>query len=168
MTALRYVIYSRNNTLLDTNKSIRYNCDAVEPLVQKIIEHQSGDRDKAEVLYISAVEQGLWVVFDYDNPYHDECTVIGFKIKQRTFTKIKPIFVPPAIIHQRIRGCYGFPTLVGGEVRRPPSVKTVQAASEKQATPSDLITPSSGEEKGEDPCGATGGMKQEGESSGLE
>ncbi|KAK3334138.1 hypothetical protein B0T19DRAFT_459729 [Cercophora scortea] len=74
MTATRYVIYSRNQKPINTEKTLRDNCDAVQPLIQRILDRESLDPGKAQLLYIS-VGHRLWVAFDYDNPDHVECAV---------------------------------------------------------------------------------------------
>ncbi|POR36055.1 Uncharacterized protein TPAR_03744 [Tolypocladium paradoxum] len=140
MTATRYVIYSRDKTPIDTKKSLRDNCDALMPIIQRILNRESLDLDKVELLYIS-VGRGLWIAFDYDNPEHGDCAVSGFRMKNK-FTEINPYSVPASIVHQRIRNCPAFPVLVGGL----PSAKSSEADSEKQTATSNSTTPSADKE----------------------
>ena len=111
--AIRYLIHLPKKTpARTTGKSLQDIRKALEPTIQKLLTQESGDRDKAELLYISVVEQGpskgLLVVIDYDNPTHCECRVSGFRIRG---SKIRPISVPARTVHQRIRNCRAFPTL---------------------------------------------------------
>ncbi|KAK0701271.1 hypothetical protein B0H67DRAFT_614340 [Lasiosphaeris hirsuta] len=110
MAATRFVIYSRNTTPINTERSLQDNCDALKPIIQRILDRESLDAHKAELLYFS-VGRGLWIAFDYDNPEHDDCTVRGFQIR-KNFTKISPYFVPTSVVHERIRNCPTFPVFV--------------------------------------------------------
>ncbi len=113
MAPVRYAVQYRKKTLLDPEKCLKDNCEAVIPIMRKVIEHESGEFDKAELLIISYSEkQGVWIAFDYDNPGHDECSVVGFRVGTKR-NRITRLAVPAKDIHERIRASRGlFPTLV--------------------------------------------------------
>ncbi len=83
------------------------------PIMRKVVEHEFGEFKKAELLIISYSERyGVWIVFYYDNPGHDECKVVGFRVGTKR-NRITPLAVPAEDIHKRVRAWRGrFPTLV--------------------------------------------------------
>lgn len=113
MAPARYVVQYRSKTLLDPKKCLRDNCDAVLPIIQRVVHHQSGDFSKAELLIISYSERhGVLVAFDYDNSTHSECEVLGFRVGTKN-SRIRRVGMPVEAIHERIRASSGrFPSLV--------------------------------------------------------
>lgn len=59
----------------------------------EVVKFASGDPQKASLLITHKGERRTFILFDYDNPDHDECPVLGFTVKRH----IKHVHNPPGV-----------------------------------------------------------------------
>ena len=66
--------------------------------MKEVVEHASGDYQKASILGIITGKHAF-IVFDYDNlDHHNDCQLLGFKIGQF----IRLISVPATFVHSPV------------------------------------------------------------------
>ena len=88
----------RHNSIDHTGTVADISANANQ-IVRRVIEAASGNCEKAIFLGLSQSKRHLYVVFDYDNPTHSECQIVGFKVGKR----IKHITVPGERVNERVR-----------------------------------------------------------------
>lgn len=59
----------------------------------EVVKFASGDPEKAILLISQIAERSAFIVFDYDNPEHKECRVLGFTVK----IHIREVSNPPGV-----------------------------------------------------------------------
>ncbi len=77
----------RKDTLSDPKETLWHNCDTVIPFIRKTVEFESGDFEIGTLS--SFKERQRRMAFGYENPEHDECRVVGFRIKGKRLDKIR-------------------------------------------------------------------------------
>lgn len=119
------ILCSPRNHSIDANKSIKDIADQVSPIVKGVIDFAEADYSKAAFIGLFLSAKKLYIVFDYDNPDHNDCRVMAFKVRRH----IKPIFVPATEVHKQVKSWKSYPHI---EIH--PSYST--SAKQNLSTPS--------------------------------
>jgi hypothetical protein len=102
------IIYPPQKYPIDPNKSIKDIAEQANDIVKEVISYAKADYNKATLLGLFLSARQSYIVFDYDNPGHGDCRVLGFKIKQY----IKPRSVPATWVHESVNTWKNYPHIV--------------------------------------------------------
>ena len=75
------IIYPLQKYPINLNKSIKDIAKQANDIVKEVISYIKADYNKATLLGLFLLARQSYIVFDYDNPGHSDCRVLGFKIK---------------------------------------------------------------------------------------
>jgi len=107
-TARCLIICSTQRYSIDPTRSIKDIADQANNIVKDVTDYAKADYNKAILLGLFLSAEKLYIVFDYDNPGHDDCKVIAFGLKKN----IKHLSVPAAWVHGTVKTWKNYPHLV--------------------------------------------------------